>query len=638
MPSSSACRLALALQIAPVTWHRLCRLGNQRQCKPLDLALAEGMITEAALLRALAGLLGCPVVDRPPAPLPGQDPSPCYGRRSYRSHCEAGECQVIAPTGAVAEMLLEWQSAHPLPPVLLTTEQALLDALVSHHAGPISTEAALSLPDERSARNARAGALVLACGTALLCTLALMLPLATLPAKLAASLMLAMTPVFVVAALAVLTATIVSHEPVQSLPVLPNAALPSYTLIVPLYREGRVVRRLLARLCALDYPPEKRQVILAIEADDRETLAALATMTLPYGFVRLTVPPGLPRTKPRALNAALRFARGELTTIYDAEDAPEPDQLRLAAETFATAPPDIGCLQARLGISNPADHVLTRRFAQDYAALFDCTKRGFAIAGWPVALGGTSNHFRTDTLRALRGWDAANVTEDADLGYRLALDGYRIGDLASTTWEEAPNTFNNWRNQRVRWLKGWFQTALVHLPLAGFYWRRLDRLAFLIAVSVPVSMLATALFLPLFWSLACYRFLMPLPFGGDGAWRVLLDTNLLFLLALGLLAEAVPIVVALARRQWLGLLPWIVFLPVTHVCVCHAAWLALWELLRRPHHWRKTQHGLARTGPDGEPDQKHQARNAAMVSPKTARPLRDQRPRAATMSTSTTSA
>jgi cellulose synthase/poly-beta-1,6-N-acetylglucosamine synthase-like glycosyltransferase len=201
----------------------------------------------------------------------------------------------------------------------------------------------------------------------------------------------------------------------------PERALPVWTVIVPMRREGRVLARLIGSLEALDYPRPKLQTVLVTESDDREMAAALSEIRLPSHFEVVVAPPGKPQTKPRALNVVLPLARGEFLTVYDAEDVPDPDQLRLAAATFARSAPEVACLQARLVIDNTDDNWMTRLFTIEYATLFDVINPGLAAIDLPVPLGGTSNHFRTEILRQLHGWDPWNVTEDADLGIRLAL-------------------------------------------------------------------------------------------------------------------------------------------------------------------------------------------------------------------------
>jgi cellulose synthase/poly-beta-1,6-N-acetylglucosamine synthase-like glycosyltransferase len=233
--------------------------------------------------------------------------------------------------------------------------------------------------------------------------------------------------------------------------------LPVYTVLVPLYREAGVVGDLLASLRALDYPAERLEVMLIVEATDGETRAVLACTQLDAHMQVLVVPEGAPRTKPRATQYALQFARGEYVVVYDAEDAPEPDQLRRALAALRAGGERLGCLQAQLNIYNSDATWFTRQFTVEYTALFDCILPTLERLRLPVPLGGTSNHFPRAVLDAVGGWDPYNVTEDADLGIRLARAGWHVGVLNSTTWEEAPPTFRIWKGQRTRWLKGWMQ-------------------------------------------------------------------------------------------------------------------------------------------------------------------------------------
>ena len=235
---------------------------------------------------------------------------------------------------------------------------------------------------------------------------------------------------------------------------LSDAELPVYTVLAPLHREATILAQLVSSLAGLAYPRCKLDIKLVVEADDHETRLALATHALPSHFEIVVVPPALPLTKPKALNYALAFARGSLLTVFDAEDIPEPGQLRLAAEAFAASAPDIVCLQARLAFYNADENWLTRQLAIEYAVLFDLQLPMLAALGCAFPLGGTSNHFRTAALHRVGRWDPHNVTEDADLGFRLARHGYRCRVIAASTHEEANVALGNWLNQRARWLKG----------------------------------------------------------------------------------------------------------------------------------------------------------------------------------------
>jgi len=223
-----------------------------------------------------------------------------------------------------------------------------------------------------------------------------------------------------------------------------NADLPVYTVLAALYHEADVVPQLIEALIALDYPEARLDIILALEADDAATLSALVTARLP-GHMRIVVTPGgSPRTKPRALCYALTFARGDYVVVFDAEDQPEPGQLRDAHRAFAMGGPRLGCVQARLNVYNRHESWLTKQFALEYTALFDAILPSYTRLGVPVPLGGTSNHFPHAVLDHVGAWDPYNVTEDADIGVRLARFGYAVAILQSTTWEEAPPRARDW--------------------------------------------------------------------------------------------------------------------------------------------------------------------------------------------------
>jgi cellulose synthase/poly-beta-1,6-N-acetylglucosamine synthase-like glycosyltransferase len=175
-------------------------------------------------------------------------------------------------------------------------------------------------------------------------------------------------------------------------------------------------------------------VKFVLEADDPATHRALRDLNLGPPFEIIVAPAIGPRTKPKALNVALPFARGAYTVVYDAEDKPESDQLRRALQAFHKGGHRLACVQASLTIDNTADNWLAGMFTANYAGQFDVFLRGLAALRLPFPLGGSSNHFRTGVLRKAGGWDSYNVTEDADLGIRLYRLGYRAAAIPSTTY------------------------------------------------------------------------------------------------------------------------------------------------------------------------------------------------------------
>jgi len=391
---------------------------------------------------------------------------------------------------------------------------------------------------------------------------------------------------FGVTALTRLAAALVPHRP-EAAPPLEDAALPRYSVIVPLYREAEIVPGLIEALESLDYPRDRLQVLIVLEADDAQTWDALAALPLPSFIQVLAAPPGHPRTKPRACNVALERATGTLLTIYDAEDRPGPGQLREAAARFASGSARLACLQAPLRI-DPARRFIAGQFGMEYAVQFEAVLPMLARLGLPFPLGGTSNHFRIAPLKALGGWDAWNVTEDADLGFRLAAEGYRLGVLATPTLECAPANLSEWLPQRSRWVKGYMQTFGVHARNPP-HWRTGAALAF--ALTLGVSIAAAFLHGPLLaWALVG----MILAITEGAAWISPADV---VLLVIGWLASSVAAMVGARRAgrplRAIELLRMPLYWPLHSLAAVHA----LHQLVFAPYRWDKTPHA-ARPNPE----------------------------------------
>jgi cellulose synthase/poly-beta-1,6-N-acetylglucosamine synthase-like glycosyltransferase len=375
---------------------------------------------------------------------------------------------------------------------------------------------------------------------------------------------------------------------------LSDAALPSYSVLVPLFRETAVLGQLIGAMTRLRYPQDKLDIKLILEEEDITMQAAVAKLVLPPQFEVIVVPAGRPQTKPRALNYALAFCRGDLLTIYDAEDIPEPDQLTKAAVRFAQAGPELACLQAELTFFNPNENWLARQFAAEYAVLFGGLLPVLANHRLPLPLGGTSNHFRTAALRAVGGWDPFNVTEDADLGLRLARHGYDTGSLDSLTYEEANTRLRNWVHQRARWLKGFLATWLVHMRNPARLLRELGPAGFWVAQAVTIGVFASALLHPLcLAATAVVMMLYPVLPDGAGVFALgIAGLNLLVLVS-GYVLTVILTRHAMRRRGYFGWVGTLLTMPAYWLLMSAAAWLALWQFITAPFHWNKTQHGLS---------------------------------------------
>jgi cellulose synthase/poly-beta-1,6-N-acetylglucosamine synthase-like glycosyltransferase len=380
----------------------------------------------------------------------------------------------------------------------------------------------------------------------------------------------------------------------------PDDALPVYTVIAALYHEAHSVEGLLAAIERFNYPREKLDVIIAVEADDHETRGALAARRHRIPLTVVCVPPKGPRTKPKALNVALPFARGSFSVIYDAEDRPEADQLRAALRAFRTGGTRLACVQARLCIDNTADGWLARYFTAEYASQFDAFLPGIAALRLPLPLGGSSNHFRTASLREVGAWDAYNVTEDADLGMRLARFGYRVGMTHSTTYEEAPARIGPWLRQRTRWFKGWMQTWLVHMREPRRLLRDLGPAGFVGFQLVVGGNVLAALVHPLFVAGLAYSLASGTPMlRGDSVAATMLTGLFGTTIAAGYLASAFLGWLGL-RQRGLTRSAWVLLLmPLHWLLLALAAWRALYQLITNPYLWEKTEHGLAKTSRRG---------------------------------------
>ncbi|MGC2222991.1 MAG: glycosyltransferase family 2 protein, partial [Methylocella sp.] len=377
---------------------------------------------------------------------------------------DAGPGWLAAPRGRLlAHLLARARGGERLGARLAITTPSHLSRLVrAATIASILREATLGLANLDPSLSAKAGPSQAQCAFAMTAIAVSTFAFGLAPAFALAGVSLSMTCLFLASIwlrlFAGAASTACGQEPFRAR--VEDRRLPVYSVVAALHREARVVPQLAAALDAIDYPRGKLDIKLVIEHDDRATLLAIEALHLPATYEIVVAPAGWPRTKPRALNIALPLVRGELLVIFDAEDAPAPGQLREAAERFLRAPRKLACLQARLAIDNIEDSWLTRLFAIEYAVLFDVLNPGLVGLGLPLPLGGSSNHFRTEILREMCGWDAWNVTEDADLGLRLARFGYDTGILPSSTLEEAPARIDAWLRQRRRWSKGWMQTFI----------------------------------------------------------------------------------------------------------------------------------------------------------------------------------
>ncbi|MFO1088477.1 MAG: glycosyltransferase [Hyphomicrobiales bacterium] len=468
-------------------------------------------------------------------------------------------------------------------PDLLVHPQALQDSLLSVLRRELMTHAVDLLSTASPALSARHG--ILRWQAAAL----LMLVLGALIAMLAAPQLLLVPASVAFLALSSLKFTAVLWRLAtrrSRTPLLLPADLPVYTVLVPLYREDRVVGQLLDALASLDYPPEKLDVKLVVEERDRQTLSAIAAFQLPPWITVLRVPEGGPKTKPKALNIALPFSRGEFVVVYDAEDLPARDQLKRAVSLFHQSGPEVVCLQARLAFHSGETNWLTRQFAIEYDLLFGTLLPLLSRVRLPFPLGGTSNHFRTAVLKQMGAWDPFNVTEDADLGFRLARLGLRAATLDSVTLEEPVTDVPAWLRQRTRWLKGFLQTWLVLMRTPVLTARQMGPCGFLVMNLLMAGTLVSGIAHP--WCLAIVAV--------QAARGHAEPVGVAVLLAGHAMAIGAPLLHLADSGRLRGYAAACCTVPFHWLLVSAASYSAVVEFAVAPFRWNKTEHGRLQFG------------------------------------------
>jgi glycosyltransferase XagB len=368
--------------------------------------------------------------------------------------------------------------------------------------------------------------------------------------------------------------------------------LPPYTILVPAYNEPEVVGDLIGAMSRLAYPGDKLQILLLLEADDEVTIEAARNCVESDAISICLVPPADPRTKPKACNYGLHFATGDIVTIFDAEDLPEPLQLRRVVAAFRVLPDTVACIQAKLRYHNGHQNILTGWFTAEYGLWFGYLLPGMMGGTSPIPLGGTSNHLRMDVLDKIGAWDPFNVTEDADLGLRIAANGYRTAVLDSSTLEEANSDPINWIRQRSRWYKGYLQTWLVQIRrpirlLRTIGYRNFLRFNLVLAGTPVIAVLNLA-----FWLITVMWFLGQ-PGVIEEAFPPIVYFPALVALVLGNAATLYMNLIALREDDRSDLLVAALTVPVFWVMMSVAAAKGVYQMIRNPSYWEKTFHGLA---------------------------------------------
>ncbi|WP_245220413.1 glycosyltransferase [Ruegeria sp. HKCCSP335] len=590
------------LEIGAITRSQLDHALSQqtRQNAPLgEILVGEGYATRQDVLSALSAQSGWQIADLeqiPPMPeLSGLMPVDFWLKHNVIPWMRIGPLVLVATArpDRFATVTAEMRECeYAVIPVLAASDQ--IDRTIARQfSGSLARSAETRVDPAQSCRNwtlrSRVGPSV-----ALLCVLGLF---AMFPAfGLLAVLGMAVGTLSLFAAFRMAGTLAYLWHRLRTQPDHTEAAItlrqPCVSIMVPLYKEREIANALVQRLQRLTYPKALLDVILVLEEKDDVTRNALAQVSLP-NWIRIVEVPELNglTTKPRAMNYALDFCRGDFVGVWDAEDAPQPDQIERVVAHFTQAAPDVVCLQGVLDYYNPRTNWRSRCFTIEYNSWFRVILPGIARMGLVVPLGGTTFFFRRDKLLELGGWDAHNVTEDADLGVRLYRAGYRTEMVDTTTYEEANFRAWPWVKQRSRWLKGFMVTYLVHMRSPQKLWRDLGGARFLGLQAFFLGTLGQFLLAPVLWVFWLSSLGLANPMD-----NIVPHSTSTALIGLFLMAEGLSIgvgLIAVSARERRFLLPWVPTMFLYFPLGVIAGYKALWELATNPFFWDKTQHGQA---------------------------------------------
>jgi cellulose synthase/poly-beta-1,6-N-acetylglucosamine synthase-like glycosyltransferase len=366
--------------------------------------------------------------------------------------------------------------------------------------------------------------------------------------------------------------------------------LPYYSVIIPLYKESEVVSQIKKAMTAIDYPKDKVEYIITLEEYDDETIAAIDRANFPSNFRKLILPNVKPKTKPKALNVALRELKGKFLVIYDAEIIPDKDQLKKAYLAFLKNP-GIACFQTRLDHYNADQNIITGLFNSEFSFYYDLFLPGLQKFDFPIPLSGHSTHFRISAIKNIGGWDPYNVAEDCDIGIRLRRNGYRTGMLNSMSKEEATSDITSWIKQRTRWMKGFIQTSIVNLrepiktknELGG--WKNF--IGFLI--TVPGTVIVNA-FNFIYWVLLLIWFITSSPLIKESFPEPILIISFTSFILGNLIFTYLNLIGSYSRDRF-SIVKYTLLSPIYWIVLSLATIRAMYQIILNPYSWEKTTHG-----------------------------------------------
>lgn len=250
---------------------------------------------------------------------------------------------------------------------------------------------------------------------------------------------------------------------------LPSEYLPFVSVMVPAHNEAKVIGQTVEALLKFHYPEDKYEVIVINDNSSDESAEILSGIQKKYPGRNLTVintdhiVGG--KGKSNALNIGYQTCKGELLAIYDADNTPEQDALRLLVQELI-ADEKLGAVIGKFRTRNRNASLLTR-----FINIETLSFQWMAQAGrWKLfrlcTIPGTNFIIRRSVIEQIGGWDVKAVAEDTEISFRIYMMGYRIKFVPqAVTWEQEPQTIPVWFKQRTRWVKGNIYVLLKNIPL-----------------------------------------------------------------------------------------------------------------------------------------------------------------------------
>ncbi len=358
---------------------------------------------------------------------------------------------------------------------------------------------------------------------------------------------------------------------------IPEKLLPSFSIVVPVKNEERVIDRLLASLSTLDYPLNKREIIIVEDGSTDKTNDICINYAKEHANVKI-LHKSLSNGKPSALNFGLAHAKGDIVAIFDADNVPAQDALLRVVEYFED--PVVAAVQGRTASINPKENMLTQFISYEEAVWCEAYLRGKDVLNLFVHLKGSCQFIRREVLQQLQGFDEAVLSEDMEISARLIENDYKIRYASDVVaLQESPSNLKTLFKQRTRWFRGTMEVALKY----GRLMTKLNRIHFdaettlfapFILIASLVPYLGGFLAFSTFWSLNVV-------WGFAVQFGILTTSLTMLICGLALIYISKPR--SVRNLLWL---PFVYFYWSFQALI--ALYAALLILLRAPQRWTKT--------------------------------------------------